>query len=154
MFGVYTLFYTASSPQKVFEAYYTPFQVTGETRAANGRITAAISPELVRFYTNNDYENAIPILESTLKQYPTDSKAMLMLSCAYIQSNRAVMAEKILRTPISENDSLLFSETFKWYLALAILKQNRTADARTVLQQIHNENGLYSARAKEIIDLL
>lgn len=155
MFGVYSLFFTtASNPQKIFAAYYKPFQVTGETRAANGELTVAISTDLVRLYANNEYDNVIPVLESVLKRYPSESKAILMLSSAYIQSNRAEMAEKLLKNSLNVKDDLLFSETKKWYLALVILKQNRPDDARTVLQQIYNEKGLYAARAKEIIDLL
>jgi hypothetical protein len=140
--------------EKIFREHFEPFQIIGETRTNQQDLTSLLPDEINKIYKKKEYHEVIPLLESYLEQYPNNKQAILMLSTAYIETNRNEKAEQILLELSFDSTKIIYNELTKWYLVLSILKQGKVDDAKVLLLEIKEEKGFYSDKAQSILNSL
>jgi len=145
---------SSQNHERLFSKHFQPFQIVGETRSSQPSESNILSDELVNLYINNKYNDAIPVIESYLDRYPNDNQASLMLTSAYLETNRDEKAEELLKRLVLENNNEFYAEVIEWYLALSILKQGKLEEAKSILTEIEMGKGFYSEKATSILDLL
>jgi hypothetical protein len=138
----------------IFSKHFQPFKIVGESRSSLQKESNILSEELISLYINKKYDDVIPIIESYLARYPNNKQASLMLSTAYLGTNRDEKAELILQRLTLDSNNEFYAEAIKWYLSLSIIKQGKLEEAKFILAEIENEKGFYSEKASSILKSL
>jgi hypothetical protein len=153
--GLFLALYPPTSPsQELFEAHFSPYMANAATRSIGTSEYSTLSNDISRLYMGKEYELVIPLLEQQLKETPKNEEIILLLSSAYLATNKAKQAFDLLGCAVTLESNLWFNETAKWYLSLSLLKLNREVDVKQLLLEIESEKGFYSARAKMLLDSL
>lgn len=102
------------------------------------------------YYNKGDYANALPYFEVQLQTEPNNSELLLLCANCYLETENpeAAAAQLDLILLQVENE---YTEEAKWYLALAKIKLNQTAEARIILNEIIAEEGEYKRDAKKVL---
>ena len=130
------LFFTLrqTPPQELFAMHFEPYAYLDVVRGSN------ISEQgWIQFYKSGDFKSTIPLLSKQASQYPDSPLIKLFLANCYLGKNQAADAIPILQNLISENTSS--SEEARWYLALALLQEEKKKQARIILEEIVNSPG-------------
>lgn len=131
------LYWNATRPAQLFAGYYEPAVNTYITyRSAENR-GAGLPRELeqaLAFYDAEDFGLSLPHFSAHLEHNPNDPQALLLAASAHLQAGRAEQAEQYLLR--LEGQSAPLRSQASWYLALAYLKQGKTAPAQAELKKI------------------
>jgi hypothetical protein len=101
-------------------------------------------------FNDKKYKEAIPLLESVLKQTKTDEVAYLY-GIALLQENRIIEAEKVFYSLKKENG--LYKENATWCLALTKLKEKNYPVCKALLLELSPESDYYEMSRKLLKDL-
>jgi len=140
-----------SNPNELFNEYYKRFDIPSESRGVN---------ELDEFkqisarYNAGEYEMIIPMLEEMFYENNHENLIGLMLVSAYLESNHADLAEKLIEGEITSGSAGLFNETYNWYLVMSYLKQSKTDKAAELLKTLKSSDSKYSTNAANLYDSL
>lgn len=102
----------------------------------------------MRAYDNENYAEAITLLNNASKNDPNDSSLRLYLAISYLMKDQNAKAEALLQELIKTND--LTTIPAKWYLALSLLQRGQKAEARILLQNLEVDT-TYGDKAKAIL---
>ncbi len=106
--------------------------------------------EAMSYYKNKEYENASVLFTELLSgQFKTDTLLMLYNGISILGANHPDSA--INRFDILINNNNRFSETAKWYKALALIETERIEEAKKLLTSIVDSKSYNFIKAKEII---
>jgi len=152
--GFYFTGSNSKMPSHIFAQYYKPFQPMVEVRNAQWPNIATIDSKILSQYTTKERNVAITSLEKFLETNPNNTQAVLMLACCYLETEQFELSESLLKQIIESNNEPFYAETAQWYMALALLKQEKAIEAKELFTSIASSNGYYSAKAKAISELL
>lgn len=148
------VFSPSPSYDELFEKYFEPFEIIGDTRSVESINDALLSDDIIKKYFNGKYFDIISEIESIAIDNPSKTEISLMLATAYLETNQEDKAENLLSNILVENKNGLYIEQIKWYLSLSIIKQGKTDEAKNLLTKIEKEEGFYSKRATSILKSL
>lgn len=125
--------------------YFQPYPALGIHR---GGETKDVITEALRTYGQNDYKNAIPLLEESFN-IKKDSLLLFYKSIAYLGNGQADKAQPIL-TALQGSDTVP-TESVVWYLALAYVELGEKEKAVALLKNIANTEGGNQQKAIDIL---
>ena len=140
------------SVAKVTTATGGYFSLSNTTNSAN--ISTANTPidEAMKAYLAKDFQGAVDKFTKILLTDPGNTKALFYAGVSYLSlatpdTKHAI--DNFDRVLVSEDAS--FGEASKWYKALALIKENNTAQAKPLLDEINNGSGAYKAKAASVL---
>jgi tetratricopeptide (TPR) repeat protein len=111
---------------------------------------AAASTDSMALYEAGDYQGALTGLEDRLRRDPNDPVMRFYAGVCRLALGHAREAIVDLETVAQTADEDLRAPA-EWYLALAHLRANDLAEARTRLQRVAARNGFYRDRAAALL---
>jgi len=138
----------SESPDKLFEAYFTPYPNTFEpTVRGNSAITKRT--QAFEAYDQGDYENAAILFTELLATNKEPGMLLLLGNANLILGNVEKAKENFI---ILNKDFDELDIQSKWYLSLCYLKSGDVERARTMLKELGNTEISYANKAKELLD--
>ena len=98
-------------------------------------------------------KKAALFFNKVVESNPKDMQSLFLNGVSNFEEKKFPEATMSFSTVIKDNNNL-FIETAKWYLALCYLKTDELDKAKSLLQIINDEGGIYSKKAKKIIKKL
>ncbi|HLO60731.1 MAG TPA: tetratricopeptide repeat protein [Bacteroidales bacterium] len=136
---------------RIYKLYYTQYNADVATRSAQDIQTRL--DQSVTQYAKGNFQEALTNLDQVIAAQPDNYVALFYKGLTLMAQNSMNEAVVSFRQIPAQWDNLL-SEQRDWYLALALLKNDRLPEAETVFKQIEQNNGYYSGKAKEILTKL
>jgi tetratricopeptide (TPR) repeat protein len=138
----------AVSNEQLYAQYAVPEELPSVVRGTNDD---SLLIKATNLYNQIKYPAALILLDSLVKQRPTEAQLQLALGICFLETGKYDPA-------INRFDSLAVRESVYKYIALewkglAYLKQNKTADCIAVLKLIPADAGNYK-KANELIRML
>ena len=136
------------SNEQLYAQYAVPEELPTVVRGANDD---SLLIKATNLYNQIKYPAALILLDSIVKQRPTEAQLQLALGICFLETGKYDLA-------IRRFDSLAVQESVYKYIAmewkaLAYLKQNKTADCVAVLKLIPADAGNYK-KANKLIQQL
>ncbi len=155
IFGL-KIFFVDNTPnyEKLYHKHFQPYKILGDSRGDNQSKPISHFDDGVKLYTIGEYEQVTPLLEKRIARDSNDFELILMLTTAYLETNNAEKAEKILSKIEYNRNNIAYTETLDWYLVLSILRQGRIEEAQRIFEKIAKDGGLYSKKALSILESL
>ena len=149
-FWLYTSDGPASVNEKLYAAYFEPFDSPGSglTRSTEDDLT--LKAKAYRAYDAKDYETASRLFDDVLKE-KDDAIVHLCLGNSWLAMNKPEEAEKVFQH-ILENHGDLVTQA-KWYLALTFLRQGKIERTKATLWEI-SDSSTYGNDARELLKQL
>ena len=107
----------------------------------------------MKAYANKDFAAAAEKFNKLLMTQPADAEALFYAGVSYLS-----LAVPDTRHAISNFDQVLlasdtsFAEAARWYKALALIKENNTAGAEPLLNELSNRPGSYQLKANKVLN--
>lgn len=140
-----------SNSQKLFAAYYKPYQNEFISRSGNIKINNLYSTAVLA-YENKEFEKAINLFGEIIKSDKSYT-AYFYRGISYIEIGNFNSAVESF-TPILANETNPYFVQANWYVSLAWLKLDKPATARKYLDWLIVNDRYYGKKAKEIINNL
>jgi len=105
------------------------------------------------FYEQGDYSTALKFLKEAEKLEENPEKTNYYLGLTYFSLNKNIKAGKYF-DKLLQNKSSVYYEDALWQKALLLIAQNKTKDARRLLNQIIQDSLKYAEKAKFKLDSL
>lgn len=141
---------TKTNYEEIFQEFFQPYQMVGEARDNVHEGIDFIFGNITKLYLNKQYKELIPLLDSIFVTNPRDFQTLLMLTSALLETGNTQRAEELLSGSQSFDNELIYSEYLQWYLALTLVKQGKTEEAKRILKQIVDGEGFYANDAQKI----
>ena len=152
--SVTLLFPFRKSPEQLFLSYYKTYPAFANIRSSENNNESEINLEKAfSFYENNDYIQASDYFVKVLNKDSNNAMAQFYLSVCELENKNLIDSEEYLINLILKKDHI-FWEQAHWYLAMVYLKQSKTENAKSIFEDIIEENVVYETKAKRIIRLL
>lgn len=103
----------------------------------------------MKAYDQQNYTEAITLLQYATKEDPNDNSLRLYLAISYLMQEKNEEAESLFQAIIKADD--LSATPAKWYLALSFLQNGKKEEAKRLLMGIEAGES-FSIRAKKIIE--
>jgi len=149
-------YFWKSSPGKttneqIFAANYEPYSSLQSDRSSTAEEDYIA---IIGFYDNQQYQEAMPLLENYISKNTNQANAQIMLGNVYLNVSPAQTQKAIdLFQAISSSENKLFLEVAQWYLALAYLKNDEKGKALPVLENLAEKSvGKYSKLAEKLLE--
>jgi hypothetical protein len=128
------------------------YHFSGSTGNANISTASTNIDEAMKAYQAKDFQGAVDKFTKILLTDPGNTKALFYAGVSYLSlatpdTKHAI--DNFDRVLVSEDAS--FGEASKWYKALALIKENNTAQAKPLLDEINNGKGVYKAKAASVL---
>lgn len=140
--------YAPKSPEQiyaqVFQIYESPY-----TGSRNNDLNNAPFDAGLEAYQQNDFNRAIPLLETATAQNDPSFIAHLHAGLSYMQIGDFLKAENYLTT--TRINSADFYGPATWYLALIKLQENKLTATRELLLQIKANELEYYTKAQNLL---
>jgi hypothetical protein len=146
-----TSFYSTTTPKEK-ERVLAPGTFTLHVTDANGCATCTPIQLGMEDYKKKEFLNAITEFNKVLATDPKNSTALFYSAVSYLSlsqpdANTAItLLDKVLSDPHSA-----FADAARWYKSLALIKANRTPEARTLLDEIAKGNSTYKSKAGDVL---
>ncbi|RMD72586.1 MAG: hypothetical protein D6818_06185 [Bacteroidetes bacterium] len=154
---IYQATQTHPSPNKLFSEYYEPYQIDFPLHYRNDNGAGPDLPEPLQqgfeALDRQQYEESIPFLEEWLKRDPDNDVVQFFLAQALMAQGKLDEALPLFEKVHQRSESA-YREAATWYLALIHLKNNRTAQAVSLLDSLRQSNGYYSRQAEALLSRL
>jgi hypothetical protein len=148
--GLFTFSNQKTTPDKLFQQAYQPYEATGLFRSAPLSNPSFIGIDL---YNDRKYDDAIGQFDIVLNDNNEHPMCNFYTGLCYMGKNNFDDAVISFQKVITEKDNL-FIEQAEWYMALSLLKTNERKEAYTILNRIIENKGYYHKNAKELIKKL
>jgi tetratricopeptide (TPR) repeat protein len=131
--------------KKLSETHLTPldnmigFAPTDTDPAAEG----------MRNYDRQNYRAAIEKLSLAVRQHPDDQSLRLYLAISYLLDGQRSLAKPLLRDLVLTDNVATIPAN--WYLALVLLHEGNSAEARVLLQRLEND-AVLGVKAKTVLE--
>lgn len=136
------------TPDKLFEAYFTPYPNMFEP-TVRGNTAADKRTQAFQAYDQGDYQNAAVLFTELLSTKKEPGMLLLLGNANLILGN--VEKAKANFTVLNKDFDELDIQS-KWYLSLCYLKSGEIERARTMLQELGKTEISYANKAKELLD--
>jgi hypothetical protein len=121
--------------------------------STNGFYRNTALEDAMQAYKDKDFAGATEKFGKVLATDPNAVSALFYQGVSYLS-----LPEPDTKHAIADFDQVLmnedpsFSEAAKWYKALALIKENNTALARPLLDEMNKGNGVYKAKAGKVLE--
>jgi len=114
-------------------------------------VEATPSDNAMAKYDKQDYGGAVTDFEQTLKQNPSDEKALFYSAVSYLSLGQPDKAISNLNKVLQNKNSKYFDDA-QWYLSLSYIKKKDAQNARKNLMEIQNNSkSKYQKQADETL---
>jgi TolA-binding protein len=141
--------------QKLFTAYYKPYEVSTTTRG--GRIDTVDSHTLynkaITEYEALQFSKAAKYFEQFVQTDSTNYEAYFLLGISYIETDNIKGAIQSFLRIINSEESL-YEDNARWYLGLCYLKNDEVQKASEQFCFLVNTKAFCSIQASEILEKL
>jgi hypothetical protein len=135
------------NPEKLYNQFYTAYDADGVMRSAQTERT--LLEDALFSYGHKDYTAALEKLEIIIAGDQTNYVAWFYKGLTCMETNTMEEAIYAFRTiPSSWNSP--FIEHRDWYLALALLHDEKLEEAASAFRQIADNKGYYAGNAEKI----
>lgn len=121
--------------------------------SSNTYLAHKVIAQAMRLFNSKNIVNCIEELTILYKYNKDDANAQFYLGMCYYQLNKYAVANTYFQKNL-ENVNNIFHQESEFYQALCLLNLKQTDDAVKQLQNIVNNKGFYSERAKETLSKL
>jgi hypothetical protein len=135
------------APERLFQKYYTPY--------GNDVVLRSSAPDrsdmdkAIQNYDRGNYTEALALLEETIRRDPGNNLALFYRGLAALETADGMTAIRSLQAIPADWNSP-FIEHRNWYLALALLRENRVPEAKKIFNEIESGGGYYAEKARKI----
>ena len=129
-YGLWIKMNPSASPKQIYASHYSLYMPSLNVRGANSE---AIVEQFDRFYKKKAFKEAFDFIQPYLGNSSNEIKLVAAI-CA-IEDNQINQSITILDDIISTED-YFFIDQARWYKAMALLKDNRLLEVKSVLQQL------------------
>ncbi len=136
------------TPDKLFEAYFTPYPNMFEP-TVRGNSAVNKRAQAFQAYDQGDYQNAAILFTELLSTKKEPGMLLLLGNANLILGN--VETAKANFTVLNKDFDELDIQS-KWYLSLCYLKSGDIERARTMLKELGKTEITYANKAKELLD--
>lgn len=138
----------SESPDKLFEAYFTPYPNMFEP-TLRGTSTATQRTEAFQAYEQKDYQKAAVLFKELLKTNKEPGILLLLGNSNLILGNIEEAKENF--TTLNQDFDELDMPS-KWFLSLCYLKSGDVEHARKILKELGETEVSYATKAKELLE--
>jgi len=146
-----SIIFSGDSTEKIYTKFYTTYGADIVLRSGSNENTTLETA--LQEYSNKDYNLAFIDFSAITAADPANCIALFYLGLTCLERDDPASAIHSFKG-IPESWNSPFVEHRNWYLALALIKENKTAEAGDILRQIDNEGGFYAIKAEKIIKKL
>jgi len=140
----------AAAGKALFAENFEPYEDVVSVRSGEGQPMA----KAMEFYNEEDYPAASQAFETLLQQNASNEPALFYLGVSLLASGDDATAVQKL-SQVLENANSPFKESAEWFLLLAHLAGDNTAEATRLSEQLAKEPGhAYGAKAEVIFNEL
>lgn len=118
---------------------------------SNTYLAHKVIRKAMRLFKSKNIVNCIEELTILYNYNKNDANAQFYLGMCYYQLGKHQVAERFFQKNL-DNVNNIFHQESEFYQALCLLNMKHTAAALKQLQNIVNNKGFYSSRAKETLD--
>lgn len=147
--GLYLYTHRTIPADKLFNAYYEPYEGLTNVRSSNSQ-TADILMLAMQKYENQEFQSALLLFETVIASDRENMTSSFYSGISYMETERYRNAEKSFEGVIN-HDNNLFIEHAEWYLGLCYLKTGEESLAKKVFASIADTDGYYERRAKRLL---
>jgi hypothetical protein len=143
-----TLFTSTTSSEKLYAEYAVPEKLSAIVRGANND---SLTITAVNFFNQQSYIAALPLLKMITEEDTTHADLMLALGISQLQTGNAPASISTFEKLITGETIYKYEGTF--WKALALLKQDKRAGAKKILEQIPEGSSAYEKAGKLLKEL-
>jgi TolA-binding protein len=151
--GIYFFMkYNSYSNQKIFAAYYMPYEYSSATRGVSDDKVTKQDPfdKGLEQYEAANYSAAIPFFLTTLLEDTVAYGADFFVGICYIETDQYNKALTSFQKIISSK-SIDYSEEAHWYLGLCYLKTENKLKAIEQFKFLIQNSSYYKSKSEEIL---
>ncbi len=141
------LLFSNLSPEDLFQKYYSPYDTDVVMRSSGSHGTNL--DRAIRNYSMGNYTKTLALLEDTLSKDAGSNLALFYRGLAALGTSDGTTAISSFEA-IPADWSSPFIEHRNWYLALALLKEQRVPEAMKLFNEIGSDGGYYAEKARKI----
>lgn len=141
------LLFSNLSPEDLYQKYYSPYDTDVVLRSSGSDRTNL--DKAIRNYSRGNYTKAIALLEETLRKDPANNLALFYRGLAALGTSDGMIAIPSFEA-IPDDWNSPFIEHRNWYLALALLREQRIQEAMKIFNEIGTGGGYYAEKARKI----
>ena len=138
--------------EKIFAYYYKPLTNPDATVRGENAPMSKTESQAVKSYETENYKQAIYYYKKLSDLQPNNQKYALFLGISYLANHQPEQAIEVLNKTYSENTN--YDNDKNWYLALAYIRMNNMAAAKSILQQLSSIDSYYKEPATELLKAL
>ncbi len=139
------------STGSLYADYYSAYDLNLSTRGE------PLDPgllEINKIYRSGDYEQALTLINKTLKDPPESNKLVLAAGISALELGKLDEARSRFNY-ITDSNDLFLSDHANWYMAMSFLKEDKSSEAKVILEKLAADpDADHHAKAKEILTLL
>lgn len=153
--AAYWGFFRQENTSRLFNRYYTTYQLDIPVKMRGTQTTTELSPMLLKAlqdYDSGQYEACLDAFQSVLLEDPTNNIAIFYKSLALLELGQVEAAIPGLKDVVERQG--LYKDQAIWYLGLSYLKLGDKRMARSYLQTIVNGNHFKSKEATQLLKQL
>ena len=150
LFVAYWFLQSSSSPQELFAAHFEPYPNYEIVRGEENQNSFS---KAMYAYDQNDYRNAISLMESLLEKESKQEDLLLYLGVAYLANQQTQSAIQTLQE-LHQLPSQKYEAQSNWYLAMAYLQSGNAEQAKIYLKKLIEESSTYQEKAQKILKQL
>lgn len=141
----------ANNPNRLFLKYYTSYIADVVTRSSDMNMEPELD-QAFEYYNNREYPLAIARFSKLAENEEYTVVSHFHLGMSYLELGMYQKAGNNLKE-VLENDENIYTLSAKWYLSLCLIKQDKTEEARELLQELEQVK-FYSDKATELLESL
>jgi hypothetical protein len=152
VFGLFFLVRTlapSSDPVKLYNKYYTPYEIVPTVTRGNSTAVNDIFPQSVEKYRSGDYKSASASFTAMLSEDPASVAPRFLLGLSYMAMNDFDNA--VTELDKIAGNSNTYQKEANWYLALTYLKKGEIEKAAKCFGILAQSPGFYNEPSKEIL---
>lgn len=104
-------------------------------------------------YNNQEYKEAIDVLEESMKFYPNDMNTIYYSALSHFYLKKYSQAITLFNKVIADENTTN-KESAMWFKSLSLIETGKVADAKQVLNDIVLLNGTYKVQAEQKLKTL
>lgn len=139
------------SSNELLGLYYQPVNTPASYRAVTE--TDNVLNKAINYYEEKEYDHAIKLFESVLKNDPNMIGINLYSGISHMEINEYAIANERFQTIIAQ-DPNPFVESATWYLGLCYLFTNEREKAKSIFSSLAENEGYYKKDAMKILKRL
>ena len=133
----------------LYKSYYQVFSPPDQYRAS---VTYShdLANTAFSFYSKADFKNAERCFDGLIIKDPQNTSYLFYEGICRLENSAPDRALQNFQKLISCNDPVFKSPSL-WYSSLCLIKMKNIKEARIMLQQVVDEKGVFSIKAKELL---